>query len=51
MLLLFSFIVWVAKLPVVWGFSLVGVCVGGQLLVVLGGLLSSCGVQAPLELC
>lgn len=60
--LLFSCDVWVAKLPVAWGSSLVGV--GCQHLVVLGGLLlvvvsrllssfvmgvfSSCGiVQGP----
>ena len=46
---LFSFGVWVATQPVAWGFSLVGV--GDQLLAVSGGLLSSYGVQAPLELC
>ena len=48
-MLLFNFDVWVAKLPVAWGSSLVGV--GGQHLVVLDGLLSSGGVQTPLELC
>ena len=48
-MLLLSFDVWVAKLPVAWGSYLVGV--DGQLLVVSGGLLFSCGVQAPLELC
>ena len=45
---MFSCDVWVAKLPAAWG-TLVDV--GGQLLVVLGGLLSSCGVQAPLKFC
>ena len=38
-----------AKLPVAWDTSLV--VVEGQLLVALGGLLSSCDVQSPLEVC
>lgn len=49
MLLLFSCYVWVATLPLAWGSSLLGV--GVQLLVVLGDLLSTFDVQAPLELC